>query len=564
MKRWIKRALEATGIRQSSWERWQAADDLEAVPVPDPRDVSGTVRIWSSEPSGELDGGATMRTTWVPGPAYDGMKNNDLRGYLDGRFQYGWNQVSQSHVRVGRLPGWVAYGEHELFRVLHRWDGVELPERARVLGATLTLGVEAGPPVPLRLHLYRVRRDWNPGGGGRLCDNVSPPADDEVWWNEAAHGSASWGLPGVGHAAGASPEADTDAEPLAEARFTPGDEALTFASPEFAAYCQEAIGAQEPLRLLIKLSDVQEDVPGALLTLYGADQGDDRTLDRRPHLTLDWDAPGQLLASRPLRLEHGRTVELAPVAVPSGGWVFLEFVPDVGSGPLCMELRGEDGAWGLIEHPVRYAGPALTARARALINPVVWGRSFQARFRDTWVRSAPAEQQRVPFRFTSPTGVEHEVLAAFEGDATWRASFTPDEVGPWRYMWTHELAETPYESSEGAFDVVVEDRTQAMEALRALSRRAQELPVRSRPVGGRRLLVAFSRLERAIMALETPESWRSPGFAPVAELMDATRKSLWGQTVPDELPMEPCPPPEWAEGPVSTTTKPAAPPTEDS
>lgn len=556
MKRLLKRALRAAGLRKNAWERWTRTDPLEAVSLPHPRDLEGTLEVWShteganrdDRPAEEPD---VFRTTWIPGPDYRGMANNDLRGFLDGRFQYAWNQVSQAHVRLGRMDTWVKYGEYELFRVLHRWSDLGLPPGARVVGAELSLGVEAGPRVPLRVYAYRVRRDWTPGEGGVDRDNVSPPAVGEVWWNEAAHGQVPWGLPGAGYAA-LSEGADTDPEPLAEARYAPGDTVLEFDSPALASYCDEAVATGDAVRLLLKLSDVQEDVPGTLLTLYGADQGDDRTRVRRPRLTLEWTAPAVALLRRTLRVEHGRTLELPEITGIRPGWRWMSFHPREDSAEPHVEVwdgkRGPE-VWRIApRRPFEDDGTTLRLRVRAVRDPVAWGEPFEARFRDTWIRSAPPDAQRIPWRFTSPTGVTHDVLATYEGDATWVVSFVPDEVGPWRYQWSHELSETPYRSAEGAFDVVVDSRDQGIEALSALVARARRIDVRGRPVRGRRLLAAFSRLERAVLALETPESWRSHAAVPVRRLLDEAREALWGSPVPSALPMEPCRPPSWAGG----------------
>ncbi len=94
------------------------------------------------------------------------MEDNDLRGYLDGNFKWGWNQVGQIHVRVGRRARGPAFGEYELFRLVQRWDGMALPPAVHIHQARLRLGVEEGPPFSVTVYLYEVKKDWNPGGGG--------------------------------------------------------------------------------------------------------------------------------------------------------------------------------------------------------------------------------------------------------------------------------------------------------------------------------------------------------------------------------------------------------------
>lgn len=94
------------------------------------------------------------------------MEDNDIRGFLDGRFKNGWNQPGQMHVRVGRRKQVSPkYGEQELCRVLQRWDRIELPPLSNILHTLLSLEVENGPPFELQIFLYEVKKDWNPGGG---------------------------------------------------------------------------------------------------------------------------------------------------------------------------------------------------------------------------------------------------------------------------------------------------------------------------------------------------------------------------------------------------------------
>jgi hypothetical protein len=167
-------------------------------------------------------------SVFVDGADYSGMEDNDLRGFLDGVFEYGWNQVGQRHLRIGRRAESPRFGEYEILRNLHRWDGIDLPAGAAVTDAVLQLEIEEPAPFAARLMLYEVKQDWYPGGGGTLRNNVSPPLEGEVWWNERAHGRAPWGLPGVGYASESDPAADTAAAPLADALLRPGDAASTW------------------------------------------------------------------------------------------------------------------------------------------------------------------------------------------------------------------------------------------------------------------------------------------------------------------------------------------------
>src|SRR5690606_26881097 len=119
--------------------------------------VRGTLRVTAF---GDGPAGAPMAphvSAYVNGSnGYDGMEDNDLRGFLDGMFKWGWNQPDQVHVRIGRRGEAPAYGEHELFRVIQRWSGIELPPVTIVDRARLSLVVEKGPAHPVRVGLYAV------------------------------------------------------------------------------------------------------------------------------------------------------------------------------------------------------------------------------------------------------------------------------------------------------------------------------------------------------------------------------------------------------------------------
>ena len=174
---------------------------------------------------------ALHRSVFVNGPTYSGMEDNDLRGHLDGTFKYAWNQPTQVHVRIGRRNTGPRYGEFEIFRVLERWDGIHLPGGAQVRNARIRIGVEESPADTVAVVIYEVKKDWNPGTGGTLNNNVSPPKPGEVWWNDAGFQQTSWGLPGAGYASDSDPQADTGEMPLAEAVVCPGCRSFTFESP---------------------------------------------------------------------------------------------------------------------------------------------------------------------------------------------------------------------------------------------------------------------------------------------------------------------------------------------
>jgi hypothetical protein len=73
---------------------------------PRPRPVSGTLALSGFvAAAAETSPDATQHTSLlVPGLDYAGMQDNDIRGFPNGRWVHGWNQVGQRHVRLGRDP----------------------------------------------------------------------------------------------------------------------------------------------------------------------------------------------------------------------------------------------------------------------------------------------------------------------------------------------------------------------------------------------------------------------------------------------------------------------------
>ncbi len=515
--------------------------------------VSGVVRL---SVFGDARGAATPQrhvTAFVDGTSYLGQHSNDLRGFLDGTFKYAWNQAGQVHVRVGRRGEAPRYGEYELFRDAFRWDSISLPPGSRVVEARLRLGIEDGPRFPVHVFLYRVRRPWNPGSGGTLENNVSPPKPGEVWWDDAAYGQQPWGLPGASFASNDSTVADTDPLPLAQTAFSPGDTVLQFASRKLAEYVDAQSRGAMPLLLLLKLSDPEEDLPGSVMTVYSGTQGDDRAVSRRPHLTLTWENPGEVASvSKPVELEYGRTYVL-PRLSAKGNWVAASFIGDSSSPAATVEMRGGIGdstsPWRSAILPRHEHWSWVEARIQAVVDPVVLGQAFKASFSNTWIRTDAPERQRVPWVFVSPSGQRHEVTADYQGNYRWEVHLIPDELGRWTYSWTSQFEEEPYRSATGAFDVVLGDRQNAALQLDAFGEQLQKDSLAQRPDLLQRRMVQFMRLERAAMELETPTSFRSPEGTRLRTLLRRVRERLGGQMVPDPIPLVPDLPPEWQRRP---------------
>ena len=482
----------------------------------------------------------THEHVWVRNSDYSDMEDNDLRGFLDGRWKFGWNQPTQIHVRLGRVRTRSALGEFELFRILQRWNHVTLPAGARVSQARLELAIERGGEYPLELFVYQVHKDWNPGHGGKERNNNSTPADGEVWWNEIGHRGQVWGLPGAGFASDSHPAADTPEMPLARARYSPGDQQVSFGSARLAAYVEERVAAGLPLLFLFKLADYVEDIPGSVLHVFSANHGDSQTERRRPRLVLQWQSKTESSrAAHECLIEHGRLLTLPRIECQGAKFVALSFSAREESEPPTLWIRGgqdrTSSDWRMLAHPVEIDWSWLEIRVEARVKPLPLGTVFEAVCRDTWVTTGPKETQRVTWTFTSPSGKTHLVLADYIGGSAWQVRFSPAEIGRWRYEWTQDFIEIPYRSPEGVFDVWSSDPAQIRGHLEELAERARasDLAFRDRRVAV--FGVLFNRLQRALMRIQTPESFpRSATHSDggdVAHVLDPVRQALSGKPV---------------------------------
>ena len=476
-------------------------------------------------------------TEWVNGADYSGMEDNDIRGFLDGRFVYGWNQPGQIHNRMGRERSRMLWGETELFRTLVRWADVRLPPGSRVERAELAFGVERGPKQPLDVLLYAINKDWNPGAGGERGDNTSPPQPGEVWWGELAHDQRPWGFAGAGFASDHE-DADTPEEALAETRWAPGEDEVVFASDALARHIESRATQGLPLLFLMKLSDAYEDQMDTVLYVFSGNHGEPRNPARRPKLRVEWEGPRPLVGlARPVHLENGRMLVLPRIEARGTRFVAGSFQADQGHEAPILEIRGgsrgADSEWRRVSQPLAVEWDWLEVRVHAARHPVVLGMPFETSFKDTWVRTAPPEEQVVPFSFVSPRGEEHRVEAQYTGDYTWGVTFEPTELGRWRYRWKQDFLKKPYRSAEGVFDVVPGDRENVALQLRALLERIRETEP-PEPGVVPDLVFPFWKLERAVYQLETPQSMKTDRGLQVYALLTELREALSGRTVPDE------------------------------
>jgi hypothetical protein len=481
------------------------------------------------------------------------MEDNDIRGFLDGNYKYGGsNQPTQIHVRVGRRPHRPLYGETELFRVLQRWDPLDLPPRAQVIEARLELFVEPGPgsDSAVNVKLYEVRKDWNPGRGGVEENNAPPARVGEVWWNDIGYGIRSWALPGVGFSSDDHPGADTGGMPLAEARYAPGDEKVVLGSDRLTAYIGGQVAADAPLLFLLKASDYDEDVIGHLLQLYSANHGDNRNLARRPRLVIEWSSPAEVqTATWDVAVEYGRWHVFPPMTVGPGRRLATTFVASPESHEPTIQARGGHGdespKWTSQLDRIDPSWEWLQLRVLAAQDPLVLGEEFEASLRDTWVITGPPEDQEVPWIFLSPTGRRHDIPAQYAGSHEWRVRFVPDELGPWRYYWTQTFIPEPYQSAVGEFDVIGGSLENVQLQLKEFDRRIRGLTRRQLQGQKQSLMMQFARLERAAMRHMTPEDFASTTGEALRQALNSVRQTLSEGPVPQPGRWEPEYPPDW-------------------
>ena len=522
--------------------------------LPPPAEIprfEGTLRISALDgtgPAAPAGPAACHRTTVVPGARYGGMEDNDIRGFLDGVFKWGWNQVGQSHVRIGRRGRGAAWGEYEVFRTLQRWVGLPLPADAQLCDARLVLTVESGPDFPVDVALYAVQADWNPGRGGRNGDSISVPRTGEVWWGERGYRSEPWGLPGAGLAAD-DPGADTTGLPLAQVRLGPGERRLELRSAALVRYLQQRVAAGRPLLFLVKLGDYHEDRPGSMTELYSANYGDHGSVADRPRLEIAWKAPAErVVLTRALSLEYGRSFEQAVPDLPPGVPFVAEFLPAEGAAAPHLQVccTADDPTWQPAGfHPGTTGG--LRVRLDGARMPVALGQAIELEIGDAWMVTGPPEEQVVTWTFVSPAGIVHRVVADHDPPYRWRVRFVPDEVGPWSYFWTHRFYGP--EERRGPtvwFDVLARDLQSAHEALERLAGELEARPPGEDAARRERMMYRFATLERALMQQFDAEGWRGPQGTRERALLRRIR-GLLQSTPPDPLPMQDNPPFEWQQ-----------------
>ena len=463
---------------------------------------------------------------------YTGMEDNDIRGFLDGVYKEGWNQVSQTHLRLGRRGRNPAYGELELFRNLQRWTDLPLPVGAEVVDASITLKLESGPPFPVGVAIYAVRKDWNPGGGGTEGDNNSPPAPGEAWWLAAEHDAAPWSSPGAGHASDSDDKADTWGQPLAVTMYEPGaDSALIFSAPSLTRYIAGRVRERSPLLFLYKLLDAHEDSPGSVMEIWSANVGVDGS-GWRPTLEIDW-SMNAMPAQReiPVRLETGRSLDLSSVPVNNDALLVTDFrasdSPDCNGQPFVeFRITGSGGEWQTVRPGIRVGSGLLDFRITAATDPKPLGGTATLEISDTWVPDGNFDTQTVSWEIVKPNGQTVTVVSTYAGDYTWQSAIELDAPGRWLYRWQHALAGKPVRGPQRGFDVVAREPGQIIASLRSIRNRIENNAIAPRSHEMLPFELDFMRLERAGMAMKTAE---------IAEELRLTRNAISPRSVPDPL-----------------------------
>ena len=186
--------------------------------------------------------------------------------------------------------------------------------------------------------------------------------------------------------------------------------------------------------------------------------------------------------------------------------------------------------------PVAVDGKTLEVRLRAAKDPLILGGAFESELRDTWVQTGPSEEQIVPWHFESPSGHQQVVNAVYQGNHRWTVRFVPRELGRWHYWWTQNFTDDPYKSTVGIFDVLGGDIEKIRQQLLAL-RDEVELSNLSKDDRQNEFGIEFTRLERAALQLQTPESFRSASGQELRELLHEIRTVLSGENVPGPMPL---------------------------
>jgi hypothetical protein len=415
----------------------------------------GRVRVTAAY----LDGGGTASGTTrvrysLVAPASI-VEDTDIRGYLDGKVKYPYNQGTSYHMRVGRRYGGPSRARRfELKRGLVRWALPELPPEARIVSAKASFWIEAfmvdsplagdDPLQPLHLYAYPTDVNWVAGAGGIDKDDLSRAAPGEASWMEARVDEESWPAPGALEPNDEDPLVRYKFGPVALGTITRDDTMLTIGGPKLARYVSES-SDRGSVDLLLKLDDQEEDRWGTETGILSSNFGDDKdVVSKRPRLEIEVELPYPVLtieddfvleagmAHVTSVIEHpGRTVLLAAAIEPA------ERIPPaafVRGGD--REVSVEDAEWEPLDSPIVRRWDWSQVMVSSPRHRVGWGENFVLEILETWVQPGPRVEQAPEMVLIAPSGRLLKIDADSVSRQRYRVEFRPDEFGLWRYGWT--------------------------------------------------------------------------------------------------------------------------------
>lgn len=386
------------------------------------------------------------------------VEDTDIRGMLDGKMKYPFNQATAYHMRVGRRIDGPFEGELELKRSLVRWHLPALPRGARVTAAELTVWVEMFPTnspltveagrLPVHLYAYPLDEPWEPGGGGTGKDSFSEAAPGEASWVDGRTGQQPWQRPGA--LAPGTP-------PLAMGTIETGDRPLTLVGPRLARRLQTQLDRGGTFDVLFKQEAENEALWGTELGLLSSEFGGDADLVvKRPRLRFEIALPEPLAArEEEFLLEPGGAVVFARLEHrrPAGGELLISAELDVdrpdGPAPPRVWIRGGESGraeaeWEPHVNPVSKPWDWSQLKLEAAPRRLQLGRELAVELLVTWVAPGPRESQLPELLLRAPSGRIHRVNGVPGEELRYAMRFVPDEPGLWRYGWSFRpMPESP-------------------------------------------------------------------------------------------------------------------------
>lgn len=475
--------------------------------------------------------------TYISNSSTNVMQDNDLRGFLDGTFKKAWAQVTQNHTRVGRRANDPAYGEHELFRTIQKWEAITPPSSGILQDIELKISVESGHTSEVIIYLYSVNKTWVPGSGGVLRNNLSVPNKGEVWWLEKSYKEELWALPGVGFASNSHPNADTPATPLAFYHYKPGEKQISFKSTQLKNYASSQISNKKPLHFLIRLESQTEDTPGIKLQFYSGDYSHEHTKNIRPSIIATWallNVTNEHVHS--LILPQGEKLNFStPIKNTINKQILVDFKSTNCKTPIY--IRENNGSpWRSLPRNIKLENDDGNFELISGFNPTALNKHFQATIHDTWITSNPPDQQQVFWHFRSPSGNIQTVKSEYKGDYDWKVNFLFDEPGLWHYWWTAEFTDKPYTSNSTKITVYVESIVDVITMLEKLKHEIIQAGITDKDTLHFRSTRKFNALERSLMSMLTPEQYQSPDFKSSRILLNSIRELMSGEPIPETIP----------------------------